>query len=153
MEITGKDIEEFADTAREPDLRKYALITAQILNKTQLKALQPYFARPIVFDVSKGKVAPQANRIVPSAPMEDADEQEGDVSETDGQLDDEEEDDVEALLEEAKQQIAPPTQPQRPAPPQDFGFGDMPKRGRPISPQQAEKEFEEIVRRRQAKPQ
>lgn len=129
MELTGKDIEEFGNTADEVALRKYALITAQILNKTQLKALQRYFSRPIVLNVPEGKATPEAAEM-----RQDANgEEEVEAS-------------VDELLNEAREVIDEPT---KPAP--DFGFGDVPRpRGRPpmTARERAEKEFDEIMRRR-----
>lgn len=149
MEVTGKDIEEFAETAETGALRRYALITAQIMSKTQLKALQRYFARPIVLTVPEAKATPQGKGMAINEAGDMDEDEDGDEAEAAG---DEDSDDVEALLAEAQEQIAPPTMPPaRPA--QDFGFGgDTPRpRGRPpVSREQAEKEFEEIVRRRKA---
>jgi 5,10-methenyltetrahydromethanopterin hydrogenase len=154
MEVTGKDIEEFADTADTGALRKYALITAQILSKTQLKALQKYFARPIILTVPNEKVAPQGSRIaLNAAPVVDEDEDEGLIDDED--TGDEEGDDIENLLETTRDLIQEPPKniPPPPKPAQDFGFPEAARpRGRPptVSREQAEQEFQEIIRRRQA---
>lgn len=118
MELTKKDIEDFAESATLTDHKKFALIVAQILNKTQLKALQPYFTRSISFNAAAQKAA---------VPLDAEDE--------DGEPD----------VPEA------PQQPIAPKPAQDFGFGDMPRRGRPpmMAPREvAEREFDEVIKRK-----
>jgi hypothetical protein len=118
MELTKKDIEDFADTATLIDHKKFALIVAQILNKTQLKALQPYFSRSITFNAGVPKPA--------GVPLDAEDE--------DGEPD----------VPEPQQPVAPPK------PAQDFGFGDVPRRGRPPMSrvEVAEREFEEVIKRK-----
>ena len=135
MEITKTEIEEFAETGNPEDLKRYVLVTAQILNKTQMRAMQRYFSRKYQFSAPQGNVATQGNTAaIMMAKGED------------DNADDDSEDDVDTdeLLAQAATEIAPEKiqPPKKPA--QDFGFGEKGK----VSRSQAEAEFNEVIRRR-----
>jgi hypothetical protein len=139
MEITKFEIEEFAETGTPDDLRRYVLTTAQILNKTQLRAMQRYFSRKYQFSVPEGNVATQGNRAaIMTAKEEDDyadDDSEGEDPDTAQLL-------AEAANEIAADKIQPPKKPA-----QDFGFGAETPRQR-VNRAQAEAEFNEVIKRR-----
>jgi hypothetical protein len=138
MEVTEKDIQDFADTGDEDDLRAYVKLSAEMLNRAQFRHLQAYFSRSLTFTLPKGKVAPQPAEMPHKRTVDDEDE-------------DDEMDDTDQLLQEAKSaQQGQATQPVG-APDQPLADKSRTAGRPPLTPREiAEREFEEIVRRRKA---
>lgn len=124
--MTKFEIEEFAQSGATEDLRRYALVTAQILNKTQLKAMARYFSRRYQFQVPSGEI-PQATEGIMMAKSKTVDD---------------EDEDIETMAEADEEAPIPQKKPV-----QDFGFGtDAPRKT--VSRAQAEAEFNDIIKRR-----
>lgn len=169
------EIEAFADDAPVDQLRKFVLVIAQILSNTQIKAVEPHFVNKVAFcynpeesglkplklclnaasakNTTKKRGRPKKKpEIEPEPePEPEKEESEEEVEEPESEESDDSEPDEQEYEKEEDPEKKPEKEPE-PETEEELDYEDYltDPSNSPVTPEQAEKEFNEVANRQPA---